>query len=275
MHSPTALRRGLALLSVCVLVLGGILASGCASNRGNSRQQRLARFSPEALYDQGRKALRAHDYAEAVNVYEALNARYPFTTQSRQGRLDIIYAYYRLGEKESAKDAADTFIRENPTHPRIDYAYYIRGLIDFERTPYKFETWLGLDPSARPPESARDAITSLRTVVTRYPKSLYAADARRRMVYLRNRLADYQLRVAGYYIDRGAWVAAALRARETIEQYDGAPAMKDALRVMIYCYRKLDYKDLAENTLRVFQQNFPDESPELPRNNGSWWKFWG
>ena len=204
--------------------------------RDNREQQRLARLTPETLYERGQNSLDSGNYNEAVRIFEALTARYPFTPQSRQGRLDIIYAYYKLGEKESAKDAADTFIRENPTHPRIDYAWYIKGLIDFERTPHRIERWLDVDLSDRPPATARDSFLSLRTVVERFPKSPYAADARRRMIYLRNRLADYELPVAQHYAQRGAWVAAAQRSRQTIEQYDGAPAVKDALRIMIRSY---------------------------------------
>jgi outer membrane protein assembly factor BamD len=269
MPTPTLRRIGLLLPLCAVLAL-----AACSGNRAKDNQQRLARFSPPALYEQGRKALRAHDYAQAVNVYEALTARYPFTPESQAGRLDIIYAYYRLGEKESARDAADTFIRENPASPRIDYAYYVRGLVDFERTPYSVERWLNVDLSERPPQTARDAIQSLRTVVTRFPKSPYAHDARRRMIYMRNRLAEYELRVAEHYVEREAWVAAAQRARQVIEEYDGAPAVKEALRVMIVCYRKLDYTELADNTVKVFKENFPDESPEVKSDGGKWFQFW-
>ena len=259
--------RGLLLLPLAALVL----TAGCASDR---QQQRLARLTPETLYERGQSALRGANYNEAVQIFEALTARYPFTAQSRQGRLDIIYAYYKLGEKESAKDAADTFIRENPTHPRIDYAWYIKGLIDFERTPHRIERWLNVDLSDRPPATARDSFTSLRTVVDRFPKSPYAPDARRRMIYLRNRVAYYELSVAQHYAQRGAWVAAAQRSRRTIEQYDGAPAVKDALRIMYRSYTELEYAELAENTEKVFHENFPDESIELPRRARSWWRFW-
>jgi outer membrane protein assembly factor BamD len=255
----------LPLLALAVLV-------GCQSNRD---QQRLSKLTPESLYERAHRSLRASDYAEAIKVYEALTSRYPFTTQSRQGRLDIIYAYYRMSEKESAKDAADTFIRENPTHPRIDYAWFIKGLIDFERTPYSVERWLGVDMAERPPQTARDSFQSLRTVVERYPKSIYAADARRRMIYLRNRLADYDLRIAHHYVERGAWVAASQRARQLIEQYDGAPAVRDALRVLMRCYQELDYKELADNTEKVFRENYPDAPISSGAGSRHWWKPWG
>lgn len=256
-----------------VALLGTLVLAGCASS-GSGTQQRLSRYGPDALYDQGRRALISSDWAEAVAIFEALNARYALSAHARQGRVDVIYAYYKLGEKESARDAADTFIRENPADPNVDYAYYIRGLVDFERTQWALERWLNVDLAERVPQTARDSFESLRTVVTEYPKSKYAHDARQRMIFLRNRLADYELRVAEHYMERGAWVAAAQRARQAIEQFDGAPAVKDALRMMIHCYQKLGFTDLAANTERVFRENFPDESTELSRSNPSWWKPW-
>jgi outer membrane protein assembly factor BamD len=261
-------RRSLALLPLLALAL----IAGCA---GKGDQQRLSRLTPESLYERGHKSLRASDYQQAVAVYEALTTRYPFSTQARQARLDIIYAYYRLGEKESAKDAADTFIRENPTHPRIDYAWYVKGLIEFESLPNAMERWLRVDMSQRPPATARDSFQALKTVVERFPRSAYAADSRRRMIYLRNRLADYELTVAEHYLERGAWVAAAQRARQLIEQYDGAPAVQDALRVLVRSYRKLDYAELAENTEKVFRENYPEEQLDISRVVRRWWKPWG
>src|SRR5690606_803919 len=158
----------------------------------NSSQQRLSRFGPDALYDEGRTALIASDWNQAVAIFEALNARYGFTAHSRQARLDVIYAYYKLGEKESARDAADTFIRANPADSPIDYAYSRRGLIALERTPWAMERWLNSALAERGPQTARDSFEALRTVATRHPESQYAHDARRRMIYLRNRLADYE-----------------------------------------------------------------------------------
>lgn len=272
MTAPTVSLRN--LLPLVLLLLGAALVlGGCASGRDGA-QQRLSRFGPDSLYEQGKRAIRASDWGEAVNVFEALKARWPFTPHARQGTLDLIYAYYKLGEKESGRDTADTFIRENPKDPNIDYAYYVRGLIDYERTPGLSHRLFRIDLAERVPQSARDSFESFRIVVTEYPKSRYAHDARRRMVYLRNRLADYELRVADHYLQRGAWVAAAQRAHQTIEQYDGAPAVKDALRIMIHSYRKLNYDDLAANTVKVFEANFPGESTELTSKEKRWWKVW-
>ena len=259
--------RGLITLFLCALVL-----VGCAGNRD---QRRLARYSPDALAKQGESALRSQDFGQAVQIYEAMAARYPFAPQSRQARLNIIYAYYRLGEKESARDAADTFIRENPTHPRIDYAWYLKGLTDFERLPNFLERWFSVDLNKRPPTEARRSFAAFATVVDQYPNSDYAHDARRRMVYLRNRLADYEIAVARYYVGRGAYVAAAQRSKVAIEEFDGAPAVKEALEIMAFCYDKMELKELSAQTRAMYRQNFEGElGAKKAAPKRKWYKLW-
>jgi outer membrane protein assembly factor BamD len=258
------------VLVLTLILLSFAALSGCRSGP----DKRLARLSADVLYQRANKALSNNDYEEAIRTYEALTSRFPFTNQARQARLDIIYAYYRQGEKESAIDAAEQFIRENPAHPRVDYAWYLKGLVDFERTPYSIERWLRVDLDARPPNSARKSFAAFKTVVEQYPKSVYAHDARQRMVYLRNRLSEYEIRVARYYVKRGAWVAAARRAEQSIEQYDGAPSTRDALRIMIQCYHKLGYEELATNTERVYKENFPGDASEGSTTPHAWWKVW-
>lgn len=251
-----------------------MLVSGCATDRHNERQQRLAKLEPSILYKRGKEALKASDYQEAVGVFEALTARYPFTPEARQARIDIIFAYYKLGEKESAKDAAETFIHDNPAHPRLDYVWYIKGLNDMERQPYFIERWLDVDLSARVPKTATDAFEAMKTVVSQYPQSPYAADARQRLIFVRNRLASYEMQIADHYMERGAWVAAARRANETIEQYDGAPAVIDAMRMLYRCYNELGYTELAQNAEKVFQENYPGQPLVKAENKSSWWKVW-
>jgi len=265
--ADTRQRRWRILLPALAAVALGLLAA-CTKD-----STRLSRMAPANLYERASKALNSSDYGEAIRIYEALNARYPFTDQARQARLDIIYAYYKVKEKESATDAAETFIRENPAHPRIDYAWYLKGLVEFERTPYRFEKWMGVDIAQRPPTTAKKSFDAFKVVVDRYPKSPYAADSKQRMVYLRNRLADYEVQIARYYLTRGAWVAAARRAEQCVEQYDGAPVVRDALRIMIDAYRRLGYEELAANTEKVYKENFPkDDTSELGKK--PWWKVW-
>ncbi len=256
------------VLAMC-LVLAAL--SGCRSNRNNA----LMKQGPEALYKQAQHSLRAYDFNTAIKTYEALTARYPFTNEARQARLDLIYAYYRASESESAIDAADQFIRENPTHPRVDYAWYIKGLVDFERTPNIMERAFRVDLTERPPTTARKSFAAFKTVVEQYPKSDYAHDARKRMIYLRNRLADYEVHVAEYYMARGAYVAAAQRAKGTVEQYDGAPGVQDALKVLIESYDKLGLKELAVQSRQVYEANFQQNVRESKAaTEKSWWQFW-
>src|SRR3982750_4721434 len=200
---------GFARGGVIALITVLLALSGCKG----SRERTLQRQGTEKLYTEAQSRLRSYDVNAASKAYEALSSRFPFSNEARQSRLDLIYAYYKAVESESAIDAAETFVRENPTHPRVDYAYYVKGLVDFERTPNILEKVFRVDLSERPPTTARKSFTAFKTVVEQYPKSDYAHDARRRMLYLRNRLADYEVHVAGYYLRRGAFVAAAQRAK--------------------------------------------------------------
>jgi outer membrane protein assembly factor BamD len=254
---------------IMAVLVASLALGGCRSRRSDEVRQ----SSPEIIYQQAKQRLNAYDYNAAVKTYEALTARFPFTDQARQARLDLIYAYYRAGESESAIDAAETFIRENPTHPRVDYAWYIRGLTEFERTPNVVERLFRVDLTERPPTTARKAFGAFRTVVEQYPKSEYAHDSRLRMIYLRNRLADYELNVARYYFKRGAYVAAVQRAKNTIEQYDGAPAMREALQIMVKAYDKLGLEELANQTRKVYLANFTDDLQQTAQNK-PWWKVW-
>lgn len=261
------LRRSASRWLVVACLLGALLAAGCTSTR-----EREIAGTPDGLYQRASEALAAGSYDEAVRIFEVLEARYPFSDAARQSRLDIMFAYYRKGAKEEAIDAADTFIRENPTHPRIDYAYYIKGLVYFDRDLNFLERWFDVDAAARPPQDGRQAFDAFSRVVTQYPRSEYAPDSRQRMIYLRNRLADYEINVARYYVRRGAWVAAQNRARFVLEQYDGAPAMRDALEILVESYRNLGLDDLATASAQVLAENFPERARQLERK--SWWKIW-
>jgi outer membrane protein assembly factor BamD len=262
--------RSAGLLAFLFMSLG-LALTGCKSRDGRDGPM----TDPQVVYQRAHKAIMQGDYPLAIRIYEALMARYPFAAETRQARLDVIYAYYKAGESESAIDAADTFIRENPTHPRIDYAWYLKGLTDFERLPNFLERWFHVDLNQRPPTEARRSFQAFLTVVEQYPNSEYAHDARRRMVYLKNRLADYEIAVARYYVGRGAYVAAAQRAKVCIEEFDGAPAVREALEILILSYEKMDLKELANQTRQVYRTNYDAEAGEkrlAPKRK--WWKLW-
>lgn len=260
------MRGGVAALCVVLLAV-----AGCSSHR----EKALARQTPEQLFKTAKKDLGNNDFNGAIKAYEALTARFPFTDEARQARIDLIYAYYRAGEGESATDAADAFIRENPTHPRVDYAYYMKGLVDFEKPPNAIEKLFGADMSKRPPTNARKSFASFKIVVEQYPKSEYAHDALQRMVYLRDRLANYEVHVARYYFKRGAYIAAAQRAKGAVQDYDGAPAVKEALAMMIACYDKLGLQPLAAQAREVYEANYSaDVAQSQAVAKRAWWKIW-
>lgn len=258
-----------ARLFAVLLMAALATVAGCQS-RGKVRDQKRA--TPEALYKAAHKALTSSDYEYAIKQYEALTSRFPFSDEARQARLDLIYVYYRKGENETATDAAEQFLRENPTHPRVDYAWYMKGLIDFEHTPWTIERWFGVDAAMRPPASLASSIAAFGTVVRQYPKSEYAHDAQRRMTYLRNRLAEYEINVARYYLRRGAYLGAAQRSQRVIEQYDGAPAVQEGLEIMIECYQRMGFKELQANAEQVYKANYSGDPEHSTRRR--WWHIW-
>jgi outer membrane protein assembly factor BamD len=255
------------LVLTTVAVLLGL--SGCGGNRS-----RAPVGSAEKLYDMAKHASDNHNYKDAITYYEQLEARFPFSNPARQGQLDLMYAYYKNREPESAIDQADQFIRENPAHPRIDYAYYIKGLTQFERNPNFLERWFNADLSERPPIDARKSFQAFQTILERFPNSEYAEDSRRRMIFLRNRLASYEVYVAEYYLKRGAYVGAINRSKYAIENYDGAPQIKRALEIMAQSYRKLGMTDLAADTEKVLNENYANVDKVGTDEKKHWWKVW-
>ena len=250
-HRPSQGAPGRLLFALVAVTLA---LSGCKS-LGWGKDDKLTKGSPEEIYSQARHDLGNGNYGGAIKLYESLEARYPFSEQAKQGQLDLLYAYYKNRALESAIDQADQFIRENPTHPRVDYAWYIKGLVYFESGANWLERVFNADINKRPPQEAKKSFQSFQTLLQQYPKSPYAADARQRMIYLRNRLADYELSVARYYVKRGAYVGAANRARGIIETYDGAPAVDEALAITAECYRQLGIDELATTAENVRKAN--------------------
>jgi len=238
------------------LLLGMSLAVVTLSGCSHFRSKPIT--NADELYDKAKKDLDGGDYANSIQNFQLLEARFPFSNVTRQAQLDLMYAYYENGDKENLLDQADQFIRENPTHPRVDYAYYMKGLANFDRDRNFLERWFRVDLTKRPPVDSRTSFQAFQTLVQRFPNSQYAADARQRMIFLRNRLAAYEVYVARYYIKRGAYVAALNRSKYAIENYDGAPVIKEALEISRDAYAKLGMKDLSEKSAAVLAQNFPN-----------------
>jgi outer membrane protein assembly factor BamD len=240
-------RRALLLAAFAVL-------SACA---GNEETFDAVQDLQDA-YSQAQSSIQNGNYRRGIQILEAIQARYPFSDVARQIQLDLMYAYYKSGAPELAVEAADTFMRENPIHPRVDYALYIKGLAYFDDEPGLLERWFRKNTDKRPPKDVEQAYQAFRRLVERYPASEYAPDAQQRIVFLKNRLAAYENQVADYYLRRGAYVAAATRARNALEAFNGADSNADSLRILIAAYDELGMVDLAADARRVLELNFPD-----------------
>ncbi len=226
--------------------------AGCARDRGNIVQE----SGPEALYESGVDSMTSGNFQTALAYFQVLEAGYPFSNVTRQAQLDIVYAYYRSRQFESAIAAAEEFERENPTHPRVDYCLYMKGLAYFDAAPGFMERLFRVDMTERPPRDTMQAFSTFQELLRRFPSSQYAADARERMIFLRNRLAAYENHVATYYMARGAYVAAVNRAKYSLEHYPGAPALEESLTIMVEAYEQLGMRELAEDAQRVLAESF-------------------
>ncbi len=212
------------------------------------------------LYLQAIDALKDTNYPLAVEKLELLESRYPFGEYSQQGQLELIFAYYKNDELDAAIVSADRFIRLNPLHENVDYAYYLKGLSAFQQTSGWIAKYLPIDQNQRDPGSALESFDAFATLVARHPNSQYALDASQRMIFLKNRLATHEVQVADYYMKRGAYVAAANRARYVVENFQESIATPRALEIMYQAYTQLKTDDLANDAKLVLAQNFPNYS---------------
>jgi len=209
------------------------------------------------MYDNAKKKLNENSFDEAVKLFESLQSHYPYGRYAQQAQLEIAYAYYRQNEPESAIPAADRFIKQYPNDPRVDYAYYLKGLANFNNDIGLFGLTFGQDPTERDPQAARESFDALKDLVTRFPDSRYAPDSRLRMQYLLDALAKYEIHVAKYYLRRGANIAAVNRAREVLTEFPNTPSTHDALLVLVQGYDALGMQQLRNDAKRVLDMNFP------------------
>ncbi len=212
-------------------------------------------WSQQKLFTEATEEMRSGNYERAIKYYEILESRYPFGKYAHQAQLNVAYAYYRYSEPESALSAADRFIKLHPGHPATAYAYYLRGLVNFNRTLGFLDRFVPTDTAQRDPGAALESYKDFAEVVRLFPDSEYTEDSARRMLYLRNNLARHEVKVAGYYMRRGAFLAAANRAEQVVQNYQRTPALRDALELMIAAYTKLGMDDLASDTQRVLALN--------------------
>src|SRR2546426_2671946 len=265
----SSLLGGLAIVTTLLCAGCGLLSS--------SQEDETIGWSAQRLYGEAKDAMNAKEWQKAIKFLEKLEARYPYGRFAQQAQLEVAYAQYKDGERASAIAAADRFIKLYPNHQNIDYAYYPKGLINFNEQQGFLAFLTTPDMTDRDPKSSREAFDAFKEVVTRFPDSKYAADSAARMKYLVNALASHEVHVARYYMKRTAYIAAANRAQYAIQHYPQAPAVEEAVFILVKAYDALGMTDLRDAADRVMQKNFPD-SAYLKRGgirkDVPWWRLW-
>ena len=255
-------------LSLMLLILSLSLTTGCSWLGWGDEEQTeedSAGLTEKDFYERIQTSLNASNWTVAISNLQLLESQFPFGKYAEQGQLELIYAQYKSGDYESSIASADRFIRLHPQHPNVDYDFYVKGLSEISQTGGFFDSFLPTDSSMRDIGEARGAFTTLTELLSRFPESPYAADARKRLVSLRNRLARAEIHVANYYFTRGAYLASANRGRFVVENFQQSPAVPDGLAVMAQAYYLLEMKELADNSVEVLVANYP-EHPSLDSN---------
>jgi outer membrane protein assembly factor BamD len=253
--------------AVLLLLLATLATSGCARLKGMFKDEDENEGVPvEELYDKGHKSMTNGNWNGAVVTYKRLVAQYPYGNYTEQALMETAYAQYKMGDNEEAISSIDRFIRTYPTHRNVAYMYYLRGLVNSSRDTVFLQKVWKLDASRRDLATPNQAYNDFVIVTERYPNSRYAADARQRMVALRNLFARHEIETALYYLRRDAWIAAADRARYLLETYPQSEYQNDAVAVLAEAYTRLGNETLAADAKRVLRQNEPDH----PYLSGDW-----
>lgn len=222
-------------------------------------------WSAQRFYNEAKSAMADGDYEKAIKYFEGLEARYPFGQYALQSQLDVAYAYYQDDKPEAAIASANRFIKLHPRNPHVDYAYYLKGIVNFNRNLGFINRFVPTDTAQRDAGTALSSFNDFAELVRRFPDSIYAEDARKRMIHLRNNVALHELHVARYYMKRGAWLAAANRSNAVIEKYQHTPAVKPALEMLVIAYDKLGLTELSNDAVRVLALNEKKGNLDIPQ----------
>jgi outer membrane protein assembly factor BamD len=274
MRSLAAFGPSPALFRLFAGIFLAIVVAGCSSLPDVVDE--TTGWSANRLYSEAKEAQANGTWEQAAKLLEKLEARFPYGRYAQQAQLELGYVYWKGGEPGSALAACDRFIKLHPNHPAVDYVYYLKGLINFNEDLGLIGYISDQNPAERDPKAAREAFESLRELVTRFPNSKYTPDALKRMEFLVNTLASLEVNVAHYYTRRGAYIAAANRAQYAIKTYPRAPAIEEAMFILVNAYDKLGLIELRDDADRVLRKNFPESrffSAGLERKT-AWWKLW-
>lgn len=267
-RSPVRHWARIATLALLALALA-LSLGGCRKDRDQLQER-----SAEELYAKAKDSLDHGSWRTCILAYKALQTRYPFGRHTEQSMLDISYCHFKSGEREQALSTLDRFIRTYPAHPSVDYAYYLKGLVNYEENIGFLERLMPTRVRDRDQTAMQDAFADFSELLRRFPDSRYVPDARQRMVFLRNNLAAYEVIVAQYYQRRGANIAAANRARYALEVYPNTPQTPEALMLLHKAYSELELTELADSTMAVMELNFPGHYYVQGRKKGRDWTGW-
>ena len=234
-----------------------LFISGC-SWFGGDDDELIADSGEQQMYREAQRHLKNENFSLAVRSLQGLESRYPFGQYAEQAQLELIYAHYSGYEFAAANEAADRFIRLHPLHPSVDYAYYMKGLAAYDIEPGFFSRFIPSDDTKRDVSHIQTAFAEFAQLLARFPDSAYAPDARQRMVHMRNMLARNEIHVANYYFRRGAYMAALNRGKYVVEHMQQTPSVADGLAIMGQAYLLLGLNDLAEDSIAVLCENYPD-----------------
>ncbi|MEM0912836.1 MAG: outer membrane protein assembly factor BamD [Pseudomonadota bacterium] len=241
---------------IALALISALGITACSSSE-DAQRDLVANQGANALYQQAKKNMEIGNFSAAAQTLSAIDAQYPFGELSDQVQLDLIYSYYKSGDNEQALATIDRFVRLNPNHSDVDYAMFMRGLTNMGREKNFLQSFFNIDRADRDPAATKEAFEDFRRLLERHPESKYAADAKQRMVAIKDRLARYEIAVAKFYMRREAWVAAANRGRHIIEYYGDTAHTQQALEIMVESYEKIGLEQLRQNSLATLRLNYP------------------
>ena len=261
------------MVRIALMIGAAIAIAGCAS----TTDDKTANWSPNRLYSEAKDEMNSGSYEKATVLLEKLEGRAAGTPLAQQAQLDNAYAHYRAAEPAQALATLDRFMRLHPASPAIDYALYLKGVVNFNDDLGMLSFLTRQDLSERDQKAAKESFEAFKELTTRFPESKYTPDARERMTYIVNSLAQYEVHVARYYYQRGAYLAAINRAQSAVADYRDVPALEEALYIMVKSYDALGMKQLHDDSQRVLLANYPNSkylTRGFQRDDQPWWKFW-
>ncbi|MFT4655392.1 MAG: outer membrane protein assembly factor BamD [Patiriisocius sp.] len=244
------------LFTAVIAILLALSLTACSSVEDEQREV-IESQGASALYKQAKRSMDVGNFSAAAQILSSIDSKFPFGPLSHQVQLDLIYSYYKTGDVDQTLATIDRFIRLNPNHADVEYAIYMRGVINMEQDSNLFQSIFNIDRSDRDPSKSKEAFEDFRRLIEKHPESKYATDAKQRMLYIKNRLAKYEIEVARFYMRREAWVAAANRGRYVLEYFPDTEQVQPALEIMVSSYNELGLDELKNNAVKTLRLNYP------------------